>query len=201
MRKKLNYQDMQKIIIIITISFFCLKCYSQQIINDTSAKNVAISFTKWYITNRDSISRKINLVSDENGNPYRINFDEVKKYLFAIQKSNMVSDYFIQDLRKYFVRCDRNFIKHPQIFNVAFGFEDDLVMKYNDGSGVEGNIDKSKIKSYKKNKNIVQFVLEFTQWDRVSYELIKHKGKWLINKVNGDFPTEINHIQPVGPPK
>ena len=72
-------------------------------------------------------------------------------------------------------------------------------MKSNDYGNVENNIDNSKIISYKRHRNVVQIVIEFNRWEVDSYELVKHKGKWLINKIQGGFDRDINHIQPAWP--
>ena len=190
---------MYKVIIILTLSFNCLNSYSQSNFTDTSAKTEVINFIKWYTQNIDSIYYKYKFVKLEKNKNYRIDFNQVNAFLINLKKCNMLSDNYIKEFKNYFTRCDANFVNHPQFDDPPFGLDYDLVIKYNDYDNVITNLNKSKIIIYHKNKNFIFIVLEFTKWDKNSFELIKQKNKWLINKINGDFPMEINHQLPSYP--
>ena len=191
---------MKKIIIVFIAILYLQNAYSQIVTKDTSAKKTVINFIKWYLNNKDSLDEKYPIVIISKGQPYKVDMNQANGYLFELKKSNMVSDYYLNEFKKYFVRCDSNFKEHPQTFDIPFGFDYDLVMKSNDYDNVKTNIDNSKIISYKKEGNVVQIVIEFNRFEVDSYELIKHKGKWLINKIKGVFALDINHKQPAWPP-
>jgi len=198
---------MKKIIFFILFFLIGSITYSQsKIPKDTSAKEVVIKFFKWYFNFENNANKTQDTVIDpivngeESGLPYRVNFKSARKYLEKLKKCDMLSNYYLKELQKYFVRCDSNFVKHPQRFHVPHGLDFDLVMKSNDYDNIENNIDNSVISFYKRKGNKVymklDFIIKYSISNRVEsyhFQLSKHKGKWLIDKINGDFPTEIDH--------
>jgi hypothetical protein len=100
---------------------------------------------------------------------------------------------FILSLQDYFFMCDSNFIKYPQFDDVPFGFDGDLIIKMNDYYSLLNNIDKLKL--FEKKFIGKTAVLKFGRFEyyTITFELSLFKGKWLIDKINGDFPMEIDH--------
>lgn len=201
---------MKKVLILILLSFCSSISYAQsQVANDTSAKTVAIRFLKWYFgnetdtslnTKRDTATIHEDIVTPENGKPYRVNFKVARNYMVFLKSSKMLSDYFIKELEKYLVRCDSNFVKYPQTFHVPHGFDFDLVLKSIDYDNIQNNVDNSVVSLYRRKGNKVYIKLDFiiknsasNRVESYNFQLSKHKGKWLIDKINGDFPTEIDH--------
>ena len=104
---------MNKIIIALIAILYWQNAYSQTIIKDTSAKKTVINFIKWYLDNKDSLGKKYPIVIINERKPYRLDFNQVNGFLSDLKKCNMVSDYYIEEFKKYFVRCESNFIKYP----------------------------------------------------------------------------------------
>lgn len=71
---------------------------------------------------------------------------------------------------------------------VPLGFEYNLITKDTDDMEVEENIYKSKILSYKKNRNTVYLSLKFDNRRTYTFTITNCNGKWLIDNINGDFP-------------
>ena len=191
---------MKKTLIVFLFFFINVTCFSQKHTKDTLTKTTIISFIKWYLQNKDNLVEQPGRIIMEEGKPYRVNFTETSKYVNRLRKSEMLSELYLKELQHYFIRCDSNFVKYPQMFHVPHGFDFDLVLKSNDYDNVINNLNNAEIGSYKRVKNTVKITLDFIIKNSMSnliesytFQLSKHKGKWLIDKINGDFPTEIDH--------
>ncbi len=201
---------MKNVLILVLLLACSSISYAQsKVANDTSVKAVAIKFLKWYFgkeidtslnAKRDTAIIHEDIVTPENGKPYRVNFKVARNYMLFLKSSRMLSDYYLKELEKYFVRCDSNFVKYPQTFHVPHGFEFDFVLKSIDYDNIENNVDNSVIALYERKRNKVNMKLDFiiknsasNRVESYTFQLSKHNSKWLIDKINGDFPEEIDH--------
>ena len=171
-------------------------CYSQQRTKKNSEKSavkaVAIKTLKWffYIRNNPEKACKVDYLKGKEGdstNPYRVDFKGVNGYFDYLKKTNLFSQKFCDDLLIYFKKCDSNFVAVKQYYSVPIGFEYNLITKDTDDMGVERNINKSLISSYKKIGNTVYLSLKFKNFYEYTFIITKYNGKWLIDNINGDF--------------
>lgn len=157
-----------------------------------AAKAAAIKTLKcfFYTYNNPKDTFKLNYIKGEEGdsaNPYRIDFDGVRAYFDYLKKTNLFSQKFFDDLLIYFKRCDSNFIVVKQYESIPLGFEYNIITKDMDDMGVEENVNKSIISSYKKIDNTVHLSLKFANFYTYTFVLTRYNGKWLVDNINGDF--------------
>ena len=88
---------------------------------------------------------------------------------------------------QFIVQCDSNFKKNPQFDGEPNGIEHDIILKYLDDIGIKENRNKTHIVKYQKKGNLVVLALQFGEMEYCTFELSKQNGKWLIDKINGDF--------------
>lgn len=187
---------------------FCISCgialkanvFNPQILTkDTSIKSAAQKFLNWYFDtykSLDDTAFNFKLVSGgdyDTLNSCRVDFKSTTKYLKALEKTGMFSPKFIKSMTEYFVRCDSNFVHYKQYCGIPMGFEEGVLVRYMDDTGIEENKNNFKIVAYKKRGNTVFVKLKFTKIDFFTFEFTEYNGKWLIDKINGDFSTEIQH--------
>ncbi len=195
---------MKKIIIVI-ICIFCNIILKANVHNskittkDTSIKLAAKQFLNWYFnvySNVNDTTFNFHLVSGgdyDTTNPYRIDFKASAKYFNRLQKTGLFSQKFLQSMNNYFIRQDSNFVKHKQYCGEPMGSDGGVLLRYMDDTGIKENINNFKIVERKQKGKAVFLKLQFTEIDFLTFEFTKHNGKWLIDKINGDFPKEIQH--------
>jgi hypothetical protein len=71
------------------------------------------------------------------------------------------------------------------------GFEDGVLARYMDDTGIEENRNNFKIVVYTQKDQTVYVKLKFGISSYWSFEFAKFNNKWLIDKINGDFPKVI----------
>ncbi|MFY7898918.1 MAG: hypothetical protein ACOVNY_01965 [Chitinophagaceae bacterium] len=157
-------------------------------------KTAAINTLKWFFNVHNKTQRTFNkfYIKGNEGdfsNPYRIDFDGVREYFGYLKKTDLFSQKFFDDLFEYFKKCDSNFIVIKQFEKIPIGFEYNLITKDMDDVGIEENINTSVISSYKKRGNTVHLSLKFDGAYTYIFVLTKHKNKWLVDNINGDFRT------------
>ncbi|MCX6210692.1 MAG: hypothetical protein NTZ59_14615 [Bacteroidetes bacterium] len=156
-------------------------------------KSAAIKMLKWFFNVHSKTQRTFKkfYIKGEEGdstNPYRIDFEGVQEYFDYLKKTNLFSQKFTEDLLVYFKKCDSNFIAVKQFEKIPLGFESSIITKDLDPMGVEKNINKSVISSYKKVGNTVYLSLKFDNFYTYTFIITRYNGKWLIDNINGDFP-------------
>jgi len=157
-------------------------------------KTAAINTLKWFFNVHNKTQRSFNKFyikgnEGDSTNPYRIDFDGVTEYIDYLKKTDLFSQKFFDDLLEYFKKCDSNFRAINQFDKIPVGFEYNLITKDMDDVGIEENINTSIISSYKKTKNTVHLSLKFDGVYTYIFVLTKHKNKWLVDNINGNFRT------------
>jgi hypothetical protein len=157
--------------------------------------STCIHFLKWYKKNEEKL-HKIKILkgggSDTSSN-YSVNYDNTSLYLLELKKSGYLSKKYRDSLFAYIIRCNEILKKYPQNDGPAQGFEADLVMKSQDYMGIMENLDTYKILSKKRHNDSINIVLKFSKDEKMTFNLSRYNGKWLIDTINGNFPVEIWH--------
>lgn len=173
-------------------------------IRDTSIKAAAKKFFYWYYSvhsNQNDTTFRIPVISGggelENGmcdtsKPFRINFYEANRYINQLQQTGLFSLKFLKALDEYYSRCDSNFAKHKQYCGEPMGFDEVPIFRYMDDIGIQENMNNFKVVQYARKKNTAFVKLKFTRVDFFTFQFTLIKNKWLIDKVNGDFPKKID---------
>jgi hypothetical protein len=173
------------------------KTYNKIVLNNTqdtisnraSIEKTVLGFLKWYKDNEDRLGQ-IHLIKrglqDTNTN-YSFDFIATKKYLYELKKSAYLSDTFIKNLQKHFIKGEEYLKKHPQNDGPIAGFEADLIMKSQDYMDVWSNIDNAKILEKEINNDKAYIKLQFIGNYKTNYYLTKKDSFWLIDNIENDF--------------
>jgi len=121
-------------------------------INDTFEIIIAHNFFKWYKKNYEAIS-KINMVKMNGTLPYSINYEQVDIFIKILKSSNLFSENFLDDKRKYFKKYDELFKKSQQNDGPAEGFESDLFLYSQDVNEILDGYKNSRFTTNKQNNN------------------------------------------------
>lgn len=157
--------------------------------NRASIEKTVIGFLKWYKDNEDRIGQ-IPII--KGGYPdtimnYSFDFIATKKYLNELKKSGYVSNMFIEDLQKRFIKGEEYLKKHPVNDGPIQGFEADLIMKSQDYMDVWSNLDNAKILEKEFNNDKAYIKLQFIGNYKTKYYLTKENGFWLLDNIENKF--------------
>lgn len=149
--------------------------------NDTLAiiDNIK-AFLIWYKNNYLKVNEFEFTSSDSTGN-YVVNTKECEKYLQYLKSSELISEDYIQEWRKYFSSRKEYFIDNPQNEGPAEGFDMDLVLITQEPELILDAIDKLEFKAIEINSNnaVMQVNGEFMY----NFEMSKKEGKWKIDYI------------------
>jgi len=168
----------------------------KQIVNNPSPGIVSIKFLKWYVHNRDRLTRHHFFNVDTTGDTTKlitVNFDNVRQYEKALKKSGYVSDNFLVDFLTKFHYASNYLTVHPVTdgplvdielkdrFSIDFSIdpviqimEEDMLTEY--------------IRTIKPGKSIVNkafsvVTIRVSRYLDYVCVLSKKKGKWLIDSI------------------
>lgn len=187
---------------ILNIPIYSFASNNSDTVNVETLKDKAVSFLKWYLKKIEKAEPRYRIVDGIDGDsthPYRVNYKGAKRYIDFLAKSKMLSSQYLDSMYAYFQRCDANFVKYHQYYYVAFGFDMDLVLKTQDYFDIIPDINKGKVtKINRKGKSFfIEVVFGNVSYQPFTFEFSLYNGKWLIDKINGDFSLEIDHYLPV----
>jgi hypothetical protein len=161
--------------------------------NDSVAKSklestqTVISFLRWYKANYEKIIQNQNILvnnagSDDTTKTYSVNFSETDNYLILFKSSGYVSDFFLDDWRKYFAECEEYFKNNPQIDGPPDGFNFDLILLTQEVEEILKAIDHLKVIEEEENDSAALVKVDIMM--RFSFRLSKVNNKWLIDKID-----------------
>jgi hypothetical protein len=176
------------------------KKYDKIVINNTkdtisnraSIEKTVLGFLKWYKDNEDRLGQ-IHLIKgglEDTTTNYSFDFTATKEYLTELKKSGYLSDIFINNLEKRFVKGEEYLKKHPQNDGPIYGFDADLIMKCQDCMDLWSNLDNAKILNKDINNDKAYLKLEFGGYYKTKYFLTKRDGLWLLDNIINDFSGE-----------
>lgn len=134
---------------------------------DSCGMKKVVGFLNWYKRNIDSIYQ-IQFVKVEPNKPYRIDYKEANRFFSVLKNSGFFSDFFIQDLLKYFKKRDEIFEKNRQSDGPPWGFSSDLFLYCQDYIILFDNIEKLNFKIVHRNSNDIRIEMTYKN----EYDLI-----------------------------
>ena len=149
----------------------------------------------WYCNDFDHMSGELvnaiveNSMSDkvDSTRPYKINFDNVETYLYALQESGSISDIYVKNWREYFKTCQANFELEPQYEGPANGFEYEFIFRSQDYRVQFEKHDEVKVTDVQIDKNKAIATVEFEGGSIYKYELSKSHNDWFIDSIKGEW--------------
>ncbi|MBK7882900.1 MAG: hypothetical protein IPJ81_03015 [Chitinophagaceae bacterium] len=183
----------KKIIYFLALTLFAINAeangpaYIHKQTTSTPAKTV-LGFLEWYWDNEEMING-IQLVdiSEDSAQkiPFSINTANTEKYLSILQRSNFISDSYIQYWKKYFKDYEQVFKDDPQYEGCPAGFDYNFIMQGNDPEEKPSSMSKVKISSQSIKGNKAQVTVTLPHNTKINYTLTKVNGKWLIDDIQG----------------
>jgi hypothetical protein len=150
------------------------------------------SFLKWYKTKFDYLDHHIFPVNMDfkNHAPYRINYKETEKYLFALKSSGFFSDDYISHYRNYFKKIDLTLQKTKQDDGPVDGLDYDPILRSQEPESILENLNSIRLAVVKftEGEVMVKMLITRTVDNYFLYHLKKIGGKYLIDKI--DFVDE-----------
>jgi hypothetical protein len=149
--------------------------------------NKILDFLNWYEKNQIKLS-EIELVNNSSGEIidttkfYSVNFANTEKYLIEFKKSGLFSEKYIENQRKYFKKCESEFIAQPENDGPPSGFDYDIVMKSQDIEMEELKRD-LKIKNLSITKKKAKLTADFGIYYKLNFVLSKQNEVWKIDDI------------------
>ena len=157
---------------------------SVEIINNETKilTNKILEFLNWYEKKQTKLS-EIELVNNsfneiiDTTKFYSVNFANTEKYLIEFKKSGLFSEKYIENQRKYFKKCETDFIAEPENDGPPSGFDYDIVMKSQDIEMEELKRD-LKIKNLCITEKNAKLTADFGIYYKLNFILSKENEVW-----------------------
>ena len=169
---------------------------SVEIINNETKilTNKILEFLNWYEKKQTKLS-EIELVNNsfneiiDTTKFYSVNFANTEKYLIEFKKSGLFSEKYIENQRKYFKKCETDFIAEPENDGPPSGFDYDIVMKSQDIEMEELKRD-LKIKNLCITEKNAKLTADFGIYYKLNFILSKENEVWKIDDIVNPGVTE-----------
>lgn len=109
-----------------------------------SCKLVTTNFLDWYKSQKNHLDT-LYMIRLDNKGFYRVNFENVSRYLFELEESNYFSNNYLNQLKNYIYECDARLVKTKQSDGPPEDLEGDLILKTQEPEVFLLNIDKLNI--------------------------------------------------------
>ena len=141
-------------------------------------------FLNWYGVHYKE-ANSFSLVNQGDSVNYSVNFEETEKFLTYLRSSGVVSDNYLNILRRQFIEAQLVFEKDPINEGPPQGFDYDIVLWTQEPDLV---IEKGKSPTLISSKiHDDSATLRLDVYMRLQFELSKSNGQWKIDRI---IPTE-----------
>lgn len=187
-------------VIIMSLNINNIEAQNRQIQQNAPIKSV-FAFLNWYKNNKPALEQ-INVInnylSEDSSKPYSINFQKTEMYLSLTQKSGYVSDEYLNNWRRYFKKCDKQFALQHLFEGPAEGLEFDFVMLVQDYGDDLNQLNKAKVLKAQTSNQTAYITIEYLYKDKYVYKLSKKETTWLIDgiKLISNSNLEGNSVHP-----
>ncbi len=184
--------------ILFTLNMYSVK--SQAVCSPNELKQIAVSFLKWYFQKLEETDFDFDIVKNWDTLPkspkkiYRINFNEVDKYIKALKSSGFLSDTYLRSVLKYHKIQDSIFVKYQQYEDIPIGCGSDLVLQRMEIDENDKKLENPLIINHEINDRISTIELKFTNNLRLmKFYFEKCENKWLISQINEPLDTKLEY--------
>ena len=149
--------------------------------NDSEMARQAVNnFLSWY-KNNVRTANSIQLVNQEPGKPYSVNFKNGERYLTFLRGSKLLTDHYLNEWRIFFKERDQGFRLSQQVEGPPTGFDYDLVLLNQDVDMQLNSLNTLQIGEIKIHKDRATVSLKLQ--DDYEFRLVRQDRQWFIDEI------------------